>query len=274
MTRMHARRGTLLALLDGEVDEAAARDLRLHLDRCDVCRRRAARLHREREHVRQGLSFGEGEGMGEAARLPELGSRSGAGAGARRRPWTLSLPRAAVLVLFLGVTGAAAFPASPLHRWITRRWEALRAPSAPPPATPTGPKEEALPGPDAPSPPPAPSPAGATLPVPEGGSITLWIHGLRPGAEITVELVEGDRAGIFAGRGTRYRYGPDLLEVLDPPGDVRVELPRGSGEVWVGVESKVLLRQREGGPEVLMEGIRWEGDRLRYRHRPGSAPWP
>jgi hypothetical protein len=157
-----------------------------------------------------------------------------------------SLPKAASIAVLLTAGAAAALPGSPVREWI---WGGSGGSSGSnqEPATVSGPPSEESPSAFAPE---TPGLVGASLPVKEG-RMTIRIEEVKEGAEITVQLVAGDQVGIYSGEGTRFRTGIRLVEARGAPGNLRVELPQGSGECEIVVEGQVYLRQVGGELEVL-----------------------
>jgi anti-sigma factor RsiW len=106
---MHVEEGLLQALLDGEVDAAAAAQVRRHLDGCAQCRSQLEALRAEAEWLEGVLRSIDHP----APRIPVKAVAMRARHSRRTLRW------AAVAALFLLAAGTAyALPGSPVRRWI------------------------------------------------------------------------------------------------------------------------------------------------------------
>jgi len=124
---MHVEEGLLQALLDGELDAAAAADARRHIEACAHCRRELAELRRDAELL--------------ASVLPSIDHPIPRIPVPRHRP----LRWAAAIAFFLLAAGTVyAIPGSPVRRWVDQlvgrsaRTEAPRSPDVAGVALPPG----------------------------------------------------------------------------------------------------------------------------------------
>jgi hypothetical protein len=85
----------------------------------------------------------------------------------------------------------------------------------------------------------------------ESGRIEIRIQGLGAEADLRVQWAEGKEAWVYAGEGTRFNSIAGRLEAYDPPGSIRVVIPRDSREVTLYLNGRVLLRKSGGDLEVL-----------------------
>lgn len=256
----HPDEGMIRAFLDGEAS-AQVETLAAHLAECPRC----AALADGQEEVLGG--FGDAllsldmEPPVERARARVLRREAD-----RRRPGVIlrrNLPRAASFVALLVAGSAFALPGSPLRGWLASTWNSV-----------TGSGDaatEILPSPeDAPA---SPEMVGATIPVSSDG-LELSVRGLAEGASVRVVLVEGDRAGIFAGEGTRFRSEARRLEASSPLGDVTVEIPRDAVLVSVVVNGEVFLRKTAQGLQLLGPVRTRTPTEIRFGPSGGSANPP
>jgi hypothetical protein len=98
--------------------------------------------------------------------------------------------------------------------------------------------------------PPASERVGASISV-AGERIDLEVSGLRPEASLTVLLVDGEEASIFAAEGTRFRSQAGKLNASDPPGDVTLELPTAATEVRLVVNGQIYLEKNGETLKIL-----------------------
>ena len=230
----HPDEGLILAFRDGELPDETA-DTGSHLEECPECTQVVLKQGEDALALSGALSLLDTEPPTERARARILSVER-----ELRSPWRRvrrNLPRAASFAVLLTAGAAAALPGSPLRRWAVQGWESISGSSA---ASSTLPAEGD----------PAPSiegsgsqgVVGATLPV-SGQEIEIRVE--MPGEEgaLWVVLVEGTRAGIFAGEGTRFRTEEALLEARDARGEVRLEVPLGVSRVVVTVNGEIYLRK-------------------------------
>jgi len=237
----HLDAGLIRAFQDGEMREGSE-GLEAHLATCPQCAQEAREQDEALTTLSGALSLLDTPPPMERARARILRLEQ-----EKRNPWQQvrrKLPRAASFAILLSVGAAAALPGSPVRQWVLQEWVALFGDG---PVT-------TLPSPEAVDALPAgaqnPELVGATLPLTDGG-VELRIEGLVEGAEIRVLLTEGDRVGIFAGKGTGFRTEAGLLEARGAPGGITVELPRDAPLMELLVDGVVFLRKRAGEMELL-----------------------
>lgn len=237
----HPDEGLILAFRDGELPDETA-DTGSHLEECPECAQVVLKQGEDSVALSGALSLLDTEPPTERARVRVLSVER-----ELRSPWRhvrRNLPRAASFAVLLTAGAAAALPGSPLRRWAAQGWESISGSSAAP----------ALPAEGDPSPSIEGSGSqgvvGATLPV-SGQEIEIRVE--MPGGEgaLWVILVEGTRAGIFAGEGTRFRTEEALLEARGARGEVRLEVPLGVSRVVVTVNGEVYLRKTGEELEIL-----------------------
>lgn len=233
----HPDEGLIRAFKDGEIAGRPG-EMEGHLATCPQC----ARLAAEQEAVLATL----GEALSLLDLAPPVGRARARFLHAQtsgRTPWGLvrrNIPRAASFAVLLTAGAAAALPGSPVRDWVVRGWEAI-SDGGSVTAVPQAPLPEALSaGPEGTG---HPELVGATIPV-AAGDIRLHIEEMAPGAEIRVLLVDGDRAGVFAGEGTRFRTEEGVLEARGAPGPITVEIPRGAPSVEMRVNGVTYLWMR------------------------------
>jgi hypothetical protein len=91
---------------------------------------------------------------------------------------------------------------------------------------------------------------GAGLPV-LGRGVEIFLEDLSSESEVRVLWVEGTEAWVYAGEGTRFTLLEGRLEVSYPIGNVRVELPRGPGNVRLLLAGELVLRKIGEAVEVM-----------------------
>jgi hypothetical protein len=178
-----------------------------------------------------------------------------------------SLPKAASIALLLTGVAATALPGSPVRRWLAEGWRALTQSTEiqVPERNPEARSED----PASPFPGQAALEAGAGIAASADG-LEIWIHGLSADAELRVLWTNGDEAWIYAGEGTRFTSSSGHLEAFDPPGSIRVEIPRTVRSVVLGLDGNILLRKSGGELEIL--GPVQERSPSEIRFEPLPAP--
>ncbi len=262
----HPDRGLLQASIDGELGEAEMKELRSHAEACEECRSELGTLEAASAAATLALARLDVEPEVGAARLGVRGRLKGEPTG-RSFLTTWSLPRAASIALLLTGAAVSALPGSPVRQWIEEGWRTLTQPPGieAPESNPVVPSED-----------PAASAfrgevgeAGAGIAVSSEG-VEIWLHGLSSDADLRVLWTDGEEAWVFAGEGTRFTSTDGRLEALDPPGPVRVEIPRAAGRVVLGLDGNVLLRK--SGDEVEILGPVQERSPAEIRFGPSRAP--
>lgn len=250
----HLDEGMLQALADGELEAADTRRVEGHLTGCLVCRREMEELLEASRALREALRLLDRTPAGDAA-------PARAGAPAARRTavggWR-ALPRAAVVVLGLGLAAAAsaAVPGSPVRAWMESLLQggaAGGAVTAPQAEQPTVAAEQ------------APVEAGVSITL-GGGALRVVVADAAPGLVVRAVLTDGERAGVYASGAAsdaRFTTGAGMISISGPSGGtLRVEIPRGSGPASVEVNGEVrvtkegdLLRVPAGAAAVSGEAI-------------------
>ncbi len=283
----HPDKGQILALLDGELPDATALEVRVHIDGCQHCRAELDGIQAAALDTARALDLLDVDDRTESARLGFLRRADGRegqirGPGGQpleqqsKRPsrpggfWTL--PRAAsIAILLTGIT-ASALPGSPVRRWLVQTWQDLTHPTDAsteglgPEETPTDPAFSST-GQGSPE-------TGAGIPA-HGGGVEIWINGLSDEAGLRVLWTGNEEAWIYAGEGTRFTSTDGRLEANDPPGDVRVEIPEGLDDVTLGLDGTILLRKSNGELEILAPVEERSPSEIRFEGRgPTNAGGP
>lgn len=235
----HIEEGRLQALLDGEAHLDERRRAELHLQGCDDCRQ-------ELEAMRD-----RSAGFARAMETLDHAPRSREHAIGWPRSERLStvrryLPRAAVLLLFVGAGASATVPGSPVREWLVSLGNTRSAAEA----------VQAV-APEVVSAPAAPErvEAGVSVEAADGAVHVL----VRDAAELRVRatLVEGTRAGVYAVGGaaeSRFVTGAGRIEVLGPSGgELRIEIPRGTATASVKINDSEILRMQNGRFDLSAE---------------------
>ncbi len=235
----HLSEGVLQAILDGETphDESVRR----HLRSCERCASVQEALRLDAVTLSAAVKELDRPLRGVEEALARVRDRR------TRRRWrgTSHLARAAILVVALSGALSAAVPGSPVRDWLESVWSELTFESRLPEITPERPAVRG---------------EGTGVWVESGPELTITVSGAGEGTEVSVELVRGSRAGAFTDGEARYRSGPGFIEVLNPAGDVRVELARGAARTSLLVNGRVYLRGPGSAPEVMVTPVeRTEG---------------
>lgn len=240
----HAAPGVIATIRDrGLVDADAER----HVRECASCRAALDDAHTRAREVEDALASLTADLDVDVARAKaDVRRRLDARREADHRPsrgalWAVG--RAAVLLLAL--TGVVyAMPGSPLREWLGPR---TRPETAEIPAT--G-------GPEA-----APASEGIELTVPEGG-LRIVFTSIAADATVEVRWVEGRRAAIVAGQGSRYSVSQGRAEIDAAPGPVSVSLPRAAGPLTIDVGGRMILRSADGELELSGDVVSRSADRI------------
>ena len=235
----HPDDGILQSLVDGELSQLEAAEVRTHLDACSECATRLEGLRDERRLLADALVAPTPDpARVRAARQAVLARANGAGiAPVRSAWWRGSLARAAGLVLALAGAASAAIPGSPVRVWLEQRLD-------PVPPEPVAVEVEAGTEPTvAIEPEEALQEAGIQLGV-EDGPLTVSITGLAPGARVEVLLVDADHSGVYAAAGARFSTTPGGLQAHVDGEYVRVELARSLEGADVEVDGSLYLRKQ------------------------------
>jgi hypothetical protein len=253
-------------MLDGELATSAVEEIRSHVQSCERCRSLVSALEGASVETATALRLLDVEPDLSAAKV-SVRSKGEERPASDSFFHTWSLPKAASIALLLTGAAVTALPGSPVRRWMAEGWQAL-----------TGSSELAdhERNPDAISEDPTISlPDQAT---PETGAgisasaeaVEIWIHGLSQEADLRVLWTDGEEAWVYAGEGTRYTSTASRLEAFDPPGTVRVEIPRTVRRVVLGLDGEILLRKSGGELEILGPVQERSPSEIRFEPGPGS----
>jgi anti-sigma factor RsiW len=220
---LHPDDADIVRWVDGALspDERAA--LETHVASCGECRRRRATFERRSARFSQLLRETDVAPLVTALRFPARDV-----APVHRAGWRA----AAVVLLSLG----AAMAVTPVRAWVLSAAKAAWARISPASPAPQGPD------------------AGAVSFVPVGSTITVRIPE-RQNAELTIEVVAGDRVSAHGGTGSAVTVLPDEVRFADEATAsveylVRVPLRVGTIRVYVGGGNVRIFR-----PSVV--GERW-----------------
>lgn len=240
----HPDSGRIQAFIDGEAERHEAAESEAHLAICQECRGEEELLRASSQTVADALGFLDISPSVQAAKDRfQKKQRPG------RRPFrkfSTPLPRAASIALLLIGGAASALPGSPVRRWAVRGWETVRPTLSTAPGT-------VVEGPE------GQHAGSATGNIPETGAglpvldqlVEISLQGLPPEADLQVLWIEGTEAWVYAGEGTRFTLLDARLEVAEPQGAVRVELPKGPGHILLRLDGQVLLRKSGEGVEIV-----------------------
>jgi len=244
----HLDEAVLPAFRDGRAgDDRAAAER--HLAACSGCREALEAARARQSGVASALA-GLDEAFDIDAAREAVRTRLAAGRSVGPKPARRTLRRAAAVVLFFGVGGAAyAMPGSPLRPWLShlrggQSTESLSRPRTRP-LTSTG-------------------ETGVHLDV-QDGPLRIVLNGVAAGTEIEVRLVDGATASVTAPRGTRFTTSGGRIEATTAPGTVHVELPRGVRPASVDADARTYLRATDEGIEIAGPVIERTDEVIRFR---------
>ncbi len=254
----HPEAGQLRALLDDELSDMEARELRSHVAACGACDAMVRGVEEAQVLTTALLDALDVEPPVDRVRARITEHRRTPIGGARRAPrrfWLgrAELARAALLLLgFAGAVAAAVHPASPVRRWIASEEPVV----TPPPSAP----EAAI----------APSPVrevGVRVAVGDAG-VHVTVAGASSGAALELTWLAEGPAAVYAPEGTSFNTSEAqgrIEALMTSAGPVRVELPRGAVRASLVVDG-VRYLEKTGerivfpGPPALVEG-----ERVRFR---------
>jgi hypothetical protein len=236
MMMTHVDEGTLLAHLDGELDDGPAGEVERHLQECGECRAEMERLH----HAVRLFSTTLAETVVPAPATSDLSAQAlRRRSGQRTRNWRWQdLSRAAVLVLGFTAVASATIPGTPVNRWIrdlveppTRLAVDTDTVAATAAALEAAPEELAI-------------ESGVSV-LPEQGAVRVVLRGASDQLRVKAVLVDGPRAGVYASgsaAGARFSTGPGVIEVVGAAGgELRIELPHAARVATVDVNGRRYL---------------------------------
>lgn len=226
----------LLRYLDGELDAADRGRVERHLEGCPDCRREVASLRRTSERLSEDL---ERAGLPEALREFEP-TRSPPGSGTRRG----IVAAAATVLLLVAAAGLAAVPGSPLRAWLSESLAEVSAWLVDDPE-------------------PAEAAAAGLAVEPHDGAVVVAVDGAERGATVRVRIVNGAYAAVWA-RGARYHTAAGRVDVREPTGDIRVQLPRSAVRVELRIDGEPVFVRAGGSVEVMAPGVDSVGDEYEY----------
>jgi hypothetical protein len=233
----HPDEGVIRALLDHEPLEEGE-ELRTHLDSCPHCQAVAERQEEQLRILDSALPALDREPPTALARARVL--RAVREKRTSRRGSRVPLSWAASFALLLTAGALTALPSSPVRLWWSGRGGASLDVEEEPASEAIRLSEPLSEG----------ELVGATL-LGTGQEVNLVLVGVAEGAEIRVLFVEGEAAGVFAEEGTHFRTEDGTLEAANPPGAVRVELPRDPIPLTLRVNGRILLRRTPEGLEIM-----------------------
>jgi len=251
---IHPDEGRLRALLDEELQEADAAEVRAHVGSCLVCDAALRRAEETQVLATALLDAIDVPAPTERVRGRLAEQRAQAGR-PTRRAWIgrSDLAKAALLLLaFSGAVTAAVHPASPLRRLLTD--ERPTTPAAAP--TETAPTTLST---------AAPREVGVRVSVTRGAAISLT--GAAAGGAIDVTWVDEPTAAVYAPEGTTFSTSEAAgrIDAALAAGPVRVELPRSAASARLTVNGRLYLEKTGEridypGPPALVEGpkVRFE----------------
>jgi hypothetical protein len=247
----HAEYGTLLAYVDGELDETNVSALESHLEACSGCREELADVRHLSDEASQALGL-----ISAAPPIAEARARVEARIAAQRRRrfvprWefaTAGLLKAAAVVLVVAGAASAAIPGSPVRRWAAslfdRTGDASSQTTQPQAVTPIEPQS------------PTQEPPATSVPMilhADAGRIRVSVHRTDPAADVTVRVVDGDEGQIRpVSDGTRFRSGEGYVDVYDISKGVLIEIPRDLAGATVEVDGRLIFR-KEGASVRIFE---------------------
>lgn len=228
----HLTRGTLQALLDGELRDDQRVAAVEHLSTCDRCRAIRASLERDSALFSSAISLVD--------RPPSRRvDRIATGAGRVSRWSRAAILRAAILIIGFAGVAAAVVPGSPLGSWVR---EVGRQLVGEPAALPPGPSVDVDMG-----------DAAAISLLPSDGALQVVITGFSPESTVRVRIVDGTQGYV------RVRETAVDPRFVTAPGRIEVT-GQGDGEIWIDLpKSAVEASVEVDGQSIILK----EGDQLR-----------
>ncbi len=161
--------------------------------------------------------------------------------GARTAPSRFPMGRAAAVVVLVTGAVASGLPGSPVREWFADRF-------AEPPAQTRVPMSDVI-GLDEPVPADTED-VGVRVSTP-AGAVLVVLPDLPPGVELRVRLNTDGEMGVFGPSETSFRARDGRVDVLNPAGVIRVDLPTGLNQVTILVGAAVYLRKDLDSMNVL-----------------------
>lgn len=235
----HLDEGVIQALADGELGTGDTRRVESHLTGCLVCRREMDGLQEASRALRGALRMLDRAPGSVGAPAPVPASAAVPRRLAARSGWS-ALPRAAVIVLGLGLAAAASatVPGSPVRAWVESLLQGSGVGDTPTAIAPQAAEPPAIAADQ------APVEAGVSITV-TGGTVRVVLADAGPGLFVRALLTDGDRAGVYASGAAsdaRFTTGPGRIDVSGASGgSLRVEIPRGAASATIVVNGDVLV---------------------------------
>lgn len=229
----HPDRGTLQALIDGELSPVERERIEQHIDRCGACSEAVAARRAAAEHLSTELGHLDRPAPVEAAHAAVTRRIR-----PRFRPG--ALPRAAVIILGFAAAASAAVPGSPVRDWAGTLVGYVMEGSDEGGSA-TAPVVEAAAVADD-------AAAGVAI-TPRGDRVLVSVGAVRSGTRVRVRIVDGARVVVSAERSVdaRFETGIGRIGISGAgTGTITIELPRrlGHAEVEVGGRPYV-VKERE-----------------------------
>jgi hypothetical protein len=249
---MHVSDEILLAYLDQEVEAAERSEVAEHVGRCEACADRLATLLAATGRTREALESLDVEPPWTdipaelAAAVRSEGTpdsiRSIATARSVRRAHRFSgraMAVAASMVLLLAA-GAWAIPGSPFRDWVSRSVAAVAEIFGSGTPDPAAVGQDDVGG----------DVAGSGVFVePLDGQVSISVHQPETGTLVRVTLTDETRASVRATGGS-YRVGPGSIEIVQPFGEMTIQLPGGISDARVEIDGHLVVRKR--GEEIFL----------------------
>lgn len=230
---IHTSKGTLVALLDGELSAADRSGVEHHLSDCPVCTAEMESLREISANFSVALRLLDSP-------APPLDDTYRAVLRERaRRQWKRefgrSLRRAAILVLGVAGVASATIPGSPVRDWAIDLWDRIEP--GPERAVPM--RTDAPAGVDA-----EVSPTGVSI-LPADGRVLIALQEPAPALEVRVRISDGGRAEVRAtgeAVDARFRIAPGRIEVVGASaGILHIDLPRSARSAAIEIGGKPYL---------------------------------
>lgn len=240
----HPTRGTIQALLDGELDASAREAASSHVSACARCRAIRASLERDSALFSSAVAGVDARPSDSEADLPRTRpgtpstpARPGRMGKARPRPATrwsrAAIMRAAALIIVFAGAAAAVVPGSPVGDWVRE----VKRQLAGEPAAPAPEPNVEIEGGDA---------AAISL-LPDDGRLRVVVTGFSAESTVRVRIVEGIQGYVTVRRAAenpRFVTAPGRIEVNGQgDGEIWIDLPKSAVEASVEVNGRSVIRK-------------------------------
>lgn len=248
--------GTLLALLDGELEAREAARVRAALEAEPELAARLAALEADAALVSESLLLLDAPppAARSAEVLPFRRPDPARSAPARRRPH-VGWARAASITLLIAAGAAAGLPGSPVRGWLRLGWDRLAGGPEPASVPTAAAPEAAAPALDA--------PAGIRI-EPDLGRLRLVLRDVAGGTPVEVAFVASGSAGAFVTGEARFQAGEGRIDVTAPTGPVRLEVPATATELVLVVDGVTWLTRTGERVEVAGPVVERSEDGVRF----------